>query len=73
MKKVKITIIVTDKLFTREVEYKGKTYRESFKKTDYGADGLEPAIDDQIGLPDFIKENLDDAYDLMRALAQNEY
>jgi len=70
MKKVKITIEVTDKGFSREVEYKGKIYKEESERTEFGAQGLTPAIDSQKGLPTFIKENLDDAYDLMRALAK---
>jgi hypothetical protein len=73
MKKVKITIEVTDKGFSREVEYKGKTYKESsVKLPSFGAKELTPSIDSQKGLPKFIKDNLDDAYYLMNALSKHK-
>ncbi len=72
MKKVKITIEVTDKGFSREVEYKGKIYKESSARFPGGAQGLTPSIDSQKGLPVYIKENLEDTYDLMCALAKGK-
>jgi len=72
MKKVKITIEVTPDSYSREVEFEGKTYKEKFLRTPYGAKSAGPSIEYQPDLPDYVAENVDDMYDLMQALKQGK-
>mgnify|MGYP001181032651 CR=1 FL=1 len=66
---VKITIEVSKSGYSRIVEYKDRVYRENFEKTEYGATS-KSSFDNQKSLPRFIKNNLDDSYDLMIAMSK---
>lgn len=70
MKKIKITIEATKKGWSKTVEFQGKTYKEEYQKTSFGAHQISDTNIDDSDLPDEIKDELDDidGYDIMKAL-----